>query len=357
MTKVLIVGAGPTGLTAALELARQGIIAKVIDKRDAASTLSRAVGITPRSLELLSGTGVDKDLIAESIIVKGMRIYRNNKLCLSVPFNSKAAYFHTLLGLPQDRTEAILAEAYAKLDGHVDYGVKFTGLKQVDNQIKVSMLKNGHEAVELYDYVIGADGVRSQVRESIGIKYLGYDLDETWSIADVNVDNWQHADEFTIFQLSHGKILVVVAIGKNRYRLVSNTANALKVLPIALNIKKINREGTFKISVRQAESYSKGRVHLAGDAAHCHSPVGGRGMNMGIGDAHELAKRLVAGDLESYSTVRHAEGRKVIPVTERGRRILSSKSVVIRSIFRSFLFLANNIPWLNKRLSRLAVEF
>ncbi len=353
---ILIVGAGPTGLTAALELARGGVIARVIDKRDSASTLSRAVGITPRSLELLSLSGVDKAIISDGITISAANIYRNNKLCLTTPLHSSKTYFHSLIGLPQNQTEAIIAKAFTDLGGKIDYGVKLSDLTQDKHQVEVELNDNGQIAKESYDYVIGADGVGSQVRQSASIDYPGYTLDETWSIADIYAEGWQHANELTIFQLPQGKVLVLVAIGENRYRLGSNTEDSVKALPVTLNISKINRQATFKISVCQAETYSKGRVYLAGDAAHCHSPVGGRGMNMGIGDACELAKCLLNDNLENYSLIRHTEGQRVISMTERARRMLTSKSGFKRSLFKIVLVIASLSSFFTKRIGRFFVE-
>ncbi|NVJ65911.1 MAG: FAD-dependent monooxygenase [Gammaproteobacteria bacterium] len=352
--KALIVGAGPTGLTAALELCRRGIIPTIIDKRETTSNFSRAVGITPKSLELLSASGVDKKLIAEGIAVKHAHIFRNQQRLIEVPLASENSYFPTLVALPQDRTESLLIEAIEQLGGKVEYGVEFISLEQDRDKVTVQ-LSSGRK--ETYDFVIGADGVGSKVRQALDIDYQGFDLDETWSIADVNAADWPYHKDFCLFQLDDGAMCVAVPIGDSRYRVISNTPDSLQALPIPMQVNHINRQGTFKISVRQAKSYSKGRVHLAGDAAHCHSPVGGRGMNMGIGDACELAKRLAIGNIEQYSKVRHQEGQRIIPMTERGRKMISSKSIVRRSLFKGFLRLANRVSVIKKRIGKFVVEF
>ena len=316
--KVLIVGAGPTGLTAAIELVCRGIVPTLVDRRDSASILSRAVGITPRSLQLLSHSGVSDRLIAEGIAMDGLRVYRGDALALEMPLHSDRVFFPTVLGLAQDRTEAIMAETLVFQGGSVRYSLALERLGDEGDRT-VARFSDGSE--EHFDLIIGADGVKSRVREEAGIAYPGVDLDNTWSIADVDAEDWRHPGKITLVQAEPGKVLVVAPLGATRYRVVASTDNALETLTLPLNVTKIRREGTFKISVRQAETYSKGRVHLAGDAAHCHSPVGGRGMNLGIADAAELAKRIVDGDIEGYSPLRHREGAAAIKVTERGRKM------------------------------------
>lgn len=263
--KILIVGPGPTGLTAAIELVRRGIVPTLVDRRDNASTLSRAVGITPRSLQLQSSSGVSDQLIAEGIAMGGLRVYRDGALALEMPLHSDRVFFPKVLGLAQDRTETIMAETLVSQGGSVRYGIALESLGDEDDRI-VARFSDGTE--EHFDLIVGADGVRSTVREEAGIAYPGVDLDKTWSIADVDVEDWRHAGKITLVQAEPGKVVVVAPLGATRYRVVASTGSALETLILPLNVTKIRREGTFNISIRQAETYSKGRVHIAGDAAH-----------------------------------------------------------------------------------------
>ncbi|WP_444946924.1 FAD-dependent oxidoreductase [Microbulbifer sp. VTAC004] len=153
-----------------------------------------------------------------------------------------------------------------------------------------------------------------------------------------------------------GLVAVSVPIGENRFRFVSSCENALEAFPLPLKIHKVRSEGVFKVSVRQAESYSKGRIHLVGDAAHCCIPVGGRGMNLGIADAVELAKRMAGNPLDGYSEFRQREDKKVIAITERGRKIVTAKTLVARMEFNTVLAAAKYSPFVKRRLSRFVVE-
>ena len=352
--KVLIVGAGPTGLTAAIELARKGIKPKIIDRREGLSTLSRAVGITPRSLEILSHSGASETLIVEGIPMDGLRVYFGQSLSLKMPLRSERSYHPNLVCLPQDRTEAIMADALSKYGVEVKYGLKFVALSQTVDSVSVKY-DDGNE--ETFDHVIGADGIRSMVREQAGIAYEGFDLEEQWAVADVDVFNWRHPGCLTVVQAGPGTVAVVVPIGKDRYRVVASRDSALEALPLPIDITNVRREGLFTISVRIAETYSKGNIHLAGDAAHAHSPVGGRGMNLGVADAAELAQRLVNGELEGYTQSRHAEALEARAITERGRLMSTGPNLGRRIVFRALVGAASMLSPIKRKIGSFIVEF
>ena len=352
--KVLIVGAGPTGLTAAIELARRGLQPTVIDRREGVSTLSRAVGITPRSLEILSHSGAAETLIQEGIAMDGLRVYHGQTLNLEMALRSDRTFHPNLVCLPQDRTEAIMEDALNKHGVAVKYGVKFESLNQTSNSVVVRY-EGGNE--ETFDHVIGADGIRSNVREQAGISYPGFDLDEKWAVADVDLANWRHPNCLTVVQAGHGTVAVVVPIGKDRYRIVASRENALEAMPLPLDVKNIRREGAFTISIRIADTYSTGRVHLAGDAAHAHSPVGGRGMNLGIADAAELARRLVERGMEGYTHARHAEALEARKITERGRLMSTGPNFGRRVAFRTLVSAASLLPPIRRKIGSFIVEF
>ena len=153
--------------------------------------------------------------------------------------------------------------------------------------------------------------------------------------------------------LSGGRVVVVVPLEAERFRVVSNTEDALATLPLNMNIITKHREGQFNLSIRQASHYDMGRVFLAGDAAHCHSPVGGRGMNLGISDAVDLASRIATNDLNGYSISRHQVGAKTIAATERARRVLTSRSSLTRIMTTTACHSINLFPFLQRSLARI----
>lgn len=346
---VLVVGAGPTGLTTATELARRGIKPTLIDQRDGPSPLSRAVGITPASLERLAECGAANELIAKGVAMKHVHFYRGAKRLLELPMKSDRTYFPHLVALPQDQTEGILRDALMRYDAEPRYGC---GLVRLEG--KTAIFSDGSEAA--FDTVIGADGVRSAVRQSAGIGYPGFDLEGQWSIADVDLADWRHKGDFTVIQAAPGIVAVVAPLGQDRFRVISNTADALATLPFPVTVRHKHREGQFQISIRQAERYQEGHVFLAGDAAHCHSPVGGRGMNIGIADGAELARLLAAGTPAQYSPKRHAEGAATIATTERARKMLCATDPLRRGFVYAALKLAGAIPPLARLQGRNAVE-
>ena len=349
MMKVLIVGAGPAGLTTAVELARRGIVADVVDLRESGSGLSRAVGISPASLEILKPSGVTGKLLAEGMKFRQLRIYRDSSLALALPLKVSGAEDEFILGLPQDRTETHLRDVLSELGGAVRYGTELVDLRQDANKVTVEM-RNGAKAE--YDFVVGADGVRSATRESLNIAFRGHDLPETWSIADVDAEGWPYTNAFTVCRLSGGDIVVAAPLEPTRFRVISNTEDALAALPLKLNVTNIRRAGEFKISIRQVAQYSVGRVFLVGDAAHCHSPVGGRGMNLGIADGAELARRMVEGRLEGYGETRHKVGKEIIAGSEAIRKVMTSPNPVTSFLVRAVLRTASFMPTLQRQLAK-----
>ncbi len=145
---------------------------------------------------------------------------------------------------------------------------------------------------------------------------------------------------------------MVAPLEPKRFRVISNTGDALAALPLKLNVTNIRRAGSFEISIRQAAEYSAGRVFLVGDDAHCHSPVGGRGMNLGIADSAELARRMAEGGLEGYGEARHKVGERTIAGSEAARKIMTSRNPVTRFLVLAVLKTASIMPALQRLFAR-----
>lgn len=345
--KVLIIGAGPTGLTAGVELARRGIDAEIIDSRDQGSTLSRAVGINPRSLELLAPSGVTEKLLAQGVKFESVQFYWRARPWVSLSLAAAPLQhgYNFMLGLPQDQTEDILRDVFVALGGTVQYGTALSAVRQTDDRV-VAETKEG--ASLSCDYLIGADGVGSATRDAIGIAYEGQTFPGIWSIADVDAD-WAHNAETSLCLLRDGKMALIAPLGGKRFRVVSNTEDALAALQLEINVTNIRREGQFSISLRLASELSRGRVFLAGDAAHTHSPAGGRGMNLGIADSADLAARLAGdGQLSRYSYDRLAEDKRMIAGSEQIRKAMTSSNLAVRAMILAGLKLASVTPALQR---------
>lgn len=350
---VVIVGAGPTGLTAGVELVRHGVKVDIIDKKQSASTLSRAVGINPHSLYLLEASGVTRQLLEKGIKYQQAHFYHGQKLWATLQLGAaspKQYGYDFMLGLPQNETEAILRDTLVHLGGKIHYETELTDISNEEHRV---IAKTSTGKSFFCDYLIGADGAHSTTRQLLNIDCKGLELPEAWSIADIDATNLEDSIEsVSIYSVGRGKLVFIAPIGENRYRLVSNTEDAIKYMPFKLDIAKIHREGKFKINIAQVNTYQKGRVFLAGDAAHVHSPAGGRGMNLGIADAADLTDKLIKGELDGYTKSRYREGKKIIAGSEVLRKILTVPNPFIYYFMLIGLKLVTSVPFLQKRVAR-----
>jgi 2-polyprenyl-6-methoxyphenol hydroxylase-like FAD-dependent oxidoreductase len=343
-TKILIAGAGPTGLTAALELYRHGFRPRIIDRKDKPSPLSRAIGINARSLELLEPSGATKLLLEAGIKLPYVCFYERGKVLAKLNLDLIPHRFNFMLSLPQDRTEAVLQKRLAEYGGLVEYDTVMTGIFNPDAPT-VTMRKGGKDIQEKFDLVIAADGIHSLIRKALVIPFPGHDYPNRWSITDFDSPDWPYDPGAAMgFIGENGRIGVCIPIGKDRYRGVSDQPETLPYIPGQYTVSRIHHADDFVISVRQAETYQKGNVYLAGDAAHVHSPVGGRGMNLGIEDACDLAKRIAEGGLENYTSARHPAGESVINTTERMVRVITATSPLMGFVRRTIFKIIPKFP-------------
>jgi len=173
--------------------------------------------------------------------------------------------------------------------------------------------------------VIGADGAHSTVRHALGIGFRGTSMDHDFSLADAIVSGPTKQHEANVFRVSSG-IFGMIPIADGRFRLVADQPDVLSAAPSIFKIKEIVWESRFHISYRQVETYQKGNVFLAGDAAHIHSPVGGRGMNLGIEDGATLAWLVDQGRTDEYTERRLPVGAHVLRQTELQTQLMTSRN-------------------------------
>lgn len=329
---VLVVGGGPVGLTAALELNRRGADVRLIEKSPDRSCLSRAVGINARTLELLKPSGVTAGLLAAGLKVRYVNIRNGNDILVRVDFTKLPGPYKFLLSLPQSETERILEEALRERGVEMQRETELVGFTQNPDGIKARLSAGGVPIDLAADYIVGCDGAHSTVRKTLGLEFAGERYPESWSLADIRMDWPLGHGEGNLFMGRGGGVLFVISMPEGRYRVIANAPDALAFLPPGSHVSEILWQTDFAVSLRQVASYGYGRAYLAGDAAHIHTPAGGRGMNLGIEDASILAERMVAGAMESYSSDRHKVGHQVVRESDLQFRAANVQNPILKGL-------------------------
>ena len=343
--KILIVGAGPVGLTAALELARRGIVSRIIDDNEPSPVNeSRALAVNKRTFDLLAPSGVSALLRAEAIQVREMRIYSGSRHLTSIDLQSDGAADGVLNALPQGRTERLLAARLAEFRIEPEWGVKFAGLCD-DAGGKIIARLEGPSGNEEYvaDILIGADGAHSLVRKSIGLEFTGESFPETFYIADVTYDRDLDVDYGEARFFNPG-VVARIPVSRRTFRFISTLENFKSLIVHPAKIVEMPWESTFRAVFRHVEPMQKGKVFLVGDAAHIHSPIGGRGMNLGIEDACWLAWLISDGREAEYSALRKDAVEHVLAQTKAATQGVLLKNPVAVWLRNLILPLALKFP-------------
>lgn len=355
MADVLVVGAGPVGLTLAGELARHGVRCRIIDRLPLPLPYCRAIGVTPRTLEVWEDMGVAREMIDAGLWLEGSRSIINGG-----PAHDAREPFPDLpygrLGLPQYETERILARHLGGFGVEIEHGVTLTALAQDEDSITTQLGRTGGEVEDAtFAYVIGCDGAHSAVRRALGIAFEGDAYPMQFMLGDVHIA-WDlprglmfralrpveggAPDMFIAIPLpERGRYRVTIlapaelaSAGDTDHGIQSEArgptleeiqAVADRLVPGRPAVSDLRWSSIFRISMRLAERYRQGRVFIAGDAAHIHPPTGGQGMNTGIQDAYNLAWKLalvVKGAapkvlLDSYEAERRPVGVEVVART------------------------------------------
>jgi 2-polyprenyl-6-methoxyphenol hydroxylase-like FAD-dependent oxidoreductase len=352
MGPILIVGAGPTGLAGALFLAAQGVRCRIVDKALEPTTLSKALVCNPRTLELLEPTGVTAKVLAEGKPVGRFELHKGDEVLFGMRLEEIETRF-PLTVIPQARTEALLAEALAGYGVHVERGVSFESLSQVEDAVTVVLAHaDGRRETVETPILFAADGAHSLVRHALNLDFPGTAFPEPWKLADVKlqapVEGAQVFGEF----LPHG-LVFCAAFAPDHWRIITTRDEPTEHLPAGSQLKEVVWASDFHISHRIAEKLTVGRVLLGGDAAHLHSPVGARGMNLGIEDGYvfaHIAKDALEGRperLEDYHRLRHPVDKAVVKKIETISRIARGEGLwnVVREVAPH---LAGQIPQLRR---------
>jgi 2-polyprenyl-6-methoxyphenol hydroxylase-like FAD-dependent oxidoreductase len=337
--RVFIVGAGPVGLAAAARLAALGVAPRVVEQLEAPSRLSKAVAVHARTLELFDAMGVIDRFLDQGVRIAHAEMRSGGKVRVRVSFDGIDSRYPFVLDIPQDTTESILSEHLAGLGVTVERGVALAGLAQTADGVDVTLRRaDGTTEQDSVAWVVGCDGGHSTVRHLAPTALEGSFHGVRFILADVDAD-WSVDPEAIGIHLHPGGIAGSFPLGGKRVRLVLEVRDAVAsgAEPTLeetqqLTVERIDSTARlsnprwltyFEIHHGQVPRYRFGRVLLAGDAAHIHSPAGGQGMNTGLQDAENLAWKLALvargraepALLDSYDAERHPVGASVVKLT------------------------------------------
>jgi 2-polyprenyl-6-methoxyphenol hydroxylase-like FAD-dependent oxidoreductase len=344
---VLVVGAGPVGLVAACELARHGARVRLIDLLDEPNRESRAVAIHPRSQEALAAMGVLAEFEAVACPQTVLEIFSGRSAKKRVRIGTDvASRYQRILNLSQSETERLLTRHAASLGIFIERGVRLTGLSQADDGVGVTLTAAAGTEQLRVGWVVGADGSHSTVRAAVGTSLHGVFKGETFVFADVSAETdmspdttrmFAHPDGLSgTFPMNGGRTRLLFQVGRPEPGAVPTLEHVQNLVDQRMGgrwrLTKSNWLTYFEVHHGQIPQYRFGRVLLAGDAAHIHSPAGGQGMNTGIQDAVNLSWKLAlvstgrarADLLDSYQAERHPVGAAVIRQTNIMTEVMAS---------------------------------
>jgi 2-polyprenyl-6-methoxyphenol hydroxylase-like FAD-dependent oxidoreductase len=367
-TDVLVIGAGPSGLTLAASLVKKGVATTVVDAQPAGANTSRAAVVNARTLEVLDDLDVSRRLVKEGVQAPRFTIRDGRRLLIPVDFSVLPTEYPYSLMVPQATTERLLLDRLIELGGAVIRPKMLTSVRQ-DADGVTATFDDGD--VIRARYAVGADGIHSTVREQAAIGFEGGVYQESFTLADVRLRGEAPADEVILFWAKAG-LTVVAPLPGNIFRIVAPVPDAPEE-PSAEFIQQILDErglgagrmvvteviwgSRFRIHHRVADTYRAGRLLLAGDAAHVHSPAGGQGMNLGIQDGVALADGLAAvlggandSVLDEYSAARRPIAQQVVEMTDRLTR-LATLPRAARPIRNVAIGMAGRIPAVQRALA------
>ncbi|MGW5253530.1 FAD-dependent monooxygenase [Streptomyces sp. NPDC004012] len=369
---VLVVGAGPTGLLLAGDLASYGVDVTVLERRDHESNLSRAFSLHARTMEQLDARGLADELLRIGTPVRSLHPFGR----ISIDFSRLRTRFPFMLIIPQWQVERLLLRRAEKAGATIRRGARATGIRQDPDGVYVDVSgPDGATATLRARYVVGTDGVRSTVRQSLDMPFPGKSAVSSVMLADVLLE--REPDEVLNFASNEHGFTFFAPFGDGWYRVIAwdRQRQLPDDAPVALEeVRDVTRRtigddlgmhdsrwlSRFHSDERQVSRYRQGRVFLAGDAAHVHSPAGGMGMNTGMQDAANLGWKLAAvlhgwaGDslLDSYHTERHPVGRMVLRVSHVLLTAVITGSPVIRALRASLAAVVHQLGVVEARASR-----
>jgi 2-polyprenyl-6-methoxyphenol hydroxylase-like FAD-dependent oxidoreductase len=356
---ILIAGAGPTGLALALWLQRLGVPFRIVDRNDGPSRESRALAVQARTLELYDQAGFAATAIEHGIRFEALNLWARGEKAAHARFGEIGrglSPFPYVLILPQDFHERLLVDHLAERGVHVERNTRLASFSETGGRVVARLERtDGTAETTECDWLAGCDGAHSVVRETLAPGFPGGTYEHLFYVADVEargpVVNGElnvaldESDLLAVFPLrDEGRVRLVGTIrdhAKGETRSVGWDDVSRGILErLRIEVGAVNWFSTYRVHHRVASRFRIGRAFLLGDAAHIHSPVGGQGMNTGIGDAVNLAWKLAAtvkgpaaaGLLDTYETERIAFARRLVATTDRAFTFASSDGALARFV-------------------------
>lgn len=398
-TQILIAGAGPTGLVLALWLRRLGAAVRIIDKAAEPGTTSRAVAVQARTLEYYRQIGLADRLVADGYRFDALNFWIRGKPAAHVPLGEigkGVSPYSFMLIYPQDQHERLLIERLAALGVKVERPVELVDFAETADGIRARLRRgDGSEETCRAAYLAGCDGAHSKVREKLGTGFPGGTYARLFYVADVEARGPVMNGELNVALDTADFLGIFPLKGAGRARFIGTVrADAAArhegltwddvsggiIERTKVSVDRVNWFSTYHVHHRVAEHFRRGRAFLLGDAGHIHSPVGGQGMNTGIGDAVNLAWKLAAvvqgrahaAILDSYEPERIAFARRLVATTDRIFTLVTAEGGLARFLrlqlvprvvppllstkaMRRFLFRTASQTGINYRESRLSL--
>lgn len=381
-TDVLIVGAGPVGLFLANECARRGLRWRLVETRSSQSEHSKALAIFPRTLEIFDMAGVVAPFLKTANRVTWVAIATHKRQLARISFTPEETAYPFVAMVPQDVTERLLVEELRRKGGAVEYETAFVSAVQHDGYVSAKIDRRGEQIELTTSFVVGCDGAHSTVRHLLNLPFDGAQYDVSFMLADIETNETLPADEMQLCPSEFGP-LAIFPMSATRRRIVATIEKAEEDTPSLDLVRKtlaqrapagiealsLRWSSYFRIHHRQVGRLRVGRMFIAGDAAHIHSPFGGQGMNTGLQDVWNLVWKLdlaVRGHaseqlLDSYAVERRPVIKQVIETTDLLTKALGTPSKLAQVVRDTVIPVVSRVPAFQdgivQRLSQLGIAY
>jgi 2-polyprenyl-6-methoxyphenol hydroxylase-like FAD-dependent oxidoreductase len=381
-TDILIVGAGPVGLFLANECARRGLNSRLVETRASQSEHSKALAIFPRTLEIFDMAGIAAPFLDKANKVTSVAIMAHERTLARMRFTPEESPYAFIAMVPQNVTEEILAEELGRKGGRIEYQTTFVAAEQRDEAVNVTLDHRGEQIKLRSSFVVGCDGAHSAVRHSLNVPLEGGEYQDEFMLADIDTDDTLPADEMQLCPSEFGP-LAIFPMSSVRRRVVATVerpegdAPSLDLVqrvlqqraPRLIEARGLHWGSYFRIHHRHATKLRAGRIFIAGDAAHIHSPFGGQGMNTGLHDVWNLVWKLdlfLGGHgnerlLDSYGAERIPVIKNVIETTDHLTKVMGTPSRFVQALRDTLIPMVSRLaPFQHafvQRLSELGIAY